>query len=240
MNKTSSIRKKEPGLFGVFVWFLFEFIFWCLVGWFVAFFISISLFFTRGNKIVLDNLNYLLQGQLAYLSNISHTFLVQTPLNLVIKVAYYVNEWTFFKANLFNVINTTQIKHLDGLSQINTLLNASYPIFSDMGHLFIATTELISIRLVIFILFLPMFIFMGILGFIDGLTQRELRRYRGGRESALIYHRAKNWIKPSLLTGCVLYLTIPLNLSPDIVLLPFVLSFAYMVAITTKMFKKYV
>ncbi|OBX34902.1 hypothetical protein A8U91_03965 [Halomonas elongata] len=52
-------------------------------------------------------------------------------------------------------------------------------------------------RCVILVLTAPLFVMAALVGFVDGLVRRDLRRFGAGRESAFIYHHAKRAVTPS-------------------------------------------
>lgn len=101
-------------------------------------------------------------------------------------------------------------------------------------------TQLILTRLAILVLAIPMFLLFGLVGMADGLMQRDLRKFGGGRESTFLFHRAKSWVVWLPTMGSFLYLTLPLAISPTFFLLPFAVIFGYMISVTMRTFKKYV
>ena len=74
---------------------------------------------------------------------------------------------------------------------------------------------------------------------VDGLVQRDLRRWGGGRESSFVYHYAKKAALPLVVTSWVVYLALPFSLHPGFIVLPFAVLFALSVAVTASTFKKY-
>ena len=78
-----------------------------------------------------------------------------------------------------------------------------------------------------------------VVGLVDGLVQRDLRRWGGGRESAYVYHYAKRSNLFFLGLGAVVYLAIPVSLHPAMVLVPFAAACATTVGVTASRFKKY-
>jgi hypothetical protein len=52
-------------------------------------------------------------------------------------------------------------------------------------------TQLLGVRAAILTRYLPMLALLYLVGAVDGLGQRAIRRACGGRESASVYHRAK-------------------------------------------------
>lgn len=73
----------------------------------------------------------------------------------------------------------------------------------------------------------------------DGLVQRDLRRWSGGRESSFVYHHAKKVISPAVILAWVVYLGMPTSMHPNYVILPFAALFALAMAIAAGSFKKY-
>lgn len=103
----------------------------------------------------------------------------------------------------------------------------------------ITIIQLFAVRLAILVLALPAFLLFGIVGFIDGLVRRDLRRWGAGRESAFLYHNAKRTILPLLSMPWIVYLAMPNTIHPNYVILPFAILFAVAVSITAGSFKKY-
>lgn len=95
------------------------------------------------------------------------------------------------------------------------------------------------IRLIILVLTIPLFVMAALVGFVDGLVQRDLRRFGAGRESAFLYHHAKRAIGPTFIIGWLIYLSLPIALHPNWFLLPNAFLFGVMIAIASRSFKKY-
>ncbi len=100
-------------------------------------------------------------------------------------------------------------------------------------------TQLFSVRLAILTLAMPVFLLFSLVALVDGLVQRDLRRWGGGRESSFIYHYAKKATLPLVVITWVVYLALPFSLHPTFVVLPFAMLFALSVAVTASTFKKY-
>ena len=100
-------------------------------------------------------------------------------------------------------------------------------------------TQVFSVRLAILTLAMPVFLLFSLVALVDGLVQRDLRRWGGGRESSFVYHYAKKAAFPLVVLSWVIYLALPFSLHPTFVVLPFATLFALTVAITASTFKKY-
>lgn len=100
-------------------------------------------------------------------------------------------------------------------------------------------TQLVGARLVVVVLTLPAYALIGVMSLVDGLVQRDLRRFGGGLESGLLYHHLKAMLRPMLSLPIFLYLISPWSLHPTTIFVPFVLGFGYFVQRTVARFKKY-
>lgn len=100
-------------------------------------------------------------------------------------------------------------------------------------------TQIFAIRLAVLTLAIPAFILLAMLGLIDGLVQRDIRRWSGGRESSFVYHWAKRVLYPSLILPWIIYLAMPVSVHPNLIVLPFAVLFAVSVTVMASTFKKY-
>lgn len=101
-------------------------------------------------------------------------------------------------------------------------------------------TQDAAVRLSVSFFALPAFVLACLLGFIDGLVQRDLRKWAGGRESSFIYHHAKHSARWFLTGGFALYLAWPMGgINPTYMVLLFTVLVAVTLSITVASFKKY-
>jgi len=100
-------------------------------------------------------------------------------------------------------------------------------------------TYTLVVRLAIVTLALPAFLIWGILGLVDGLVDRDIRKECGGIEHSYFFHRVKPWIVPSLAVSCGLYLTLPFTFNPGMYFLIPQALFFIAIYFTASTFKKY-
>lgn len=105
--------------------------------------------------------------------------------------------------------------------------------------LFKSSVNLIGIKCLVVIAFLPLLLLLSGVGFIDGLVQRHLRRLGGARESALKYHQFKYWYARCFFVGLFFYLTLPIDIAPVWLLLPMAIGMGLTLRQTLTYFKKY-
>jgi integrating conjugative element membrane protein (TIGR03747 family) len=87
----------------------------------------------------------------------------------------------------------------------------------------------------------PAFVLACLVGVVDGLVRRDLRRWGGGRESSFVYHHAKRYTAWALTGGFGLYLAWPFgNFNPSHMVIVFTVLVAFSMSTTVATFKKYV
>ncbi len=135
-------------------------------------------------------------------------------------------------------------------SQINRALNSNLPgdfgygigqtLKAHIGYLqrFDDTLKIIAVRLGNAALFALFALFLTLLGLIDGLVQRRIRQENAGRESAGLYHRAKYWRSGIAWSSLLVYLCLPVAVSPLWLTLPAIAA-AVMTFLQAKYLKKY-
>jgi integrating conjugative element membrane protein (TIGR03747 family) len=95
------------------------------------------------------------------------------------------------------------------------------------------------VRVVILILTTPLFVMAAVVGLLDGLVRRDVRKFGSGRESGFIYHRARAALIPIVVLPWVIYLALPFSFNPLLILLPAAVALFVVVNITSSKFKKY-
>lgn len=105
--------------------------------------------------------------------------------------------------------------------------------------MFVAQDVLLRMSVALFAL--PAFALACLLGLVDGLARRDLRRWSGGRESSFVYHHAKRYTAWALTGGFGLYLAWPFGgFNPAYMVLVFTVLVAASLSTTVAAFKKYV
>lgn len=97
-----------------------------------------------------------------------------------------------------------------------------------------------AVRLAVAFFALPAFAMACLLGMVDGLVKRDLRKWAGGRESSFVYHHSKHYTAWFLTAGFALYLSWPVGgFNPAWMVLIFAALVAISLSITVASFKKY-
>ena len=148
---------------------------------------------------------------------------------------YYLIEWTGF----IKVINWLSAKPTANSNDIHIYLHHFFMGIWEYVLAMLGVIQVFFVRLAVLLLATPVFFLAVIAGFGDGLVQRDLRRWGGGRESSFMYHYAKKFIMPSIIGAWVIYLAIPITVHPSFIIVPFVIMTASSAAIAASTFKKY-
>ncbi|EBQ8937210.1 integrating conjugative element membrane protein [Salmonella enterica subsp. enterica serovar Rideau] len=95
------------------------------------------------------------------------------------------------------------------------------------------------LRLAILLQALPLFVLIIVIGLIDGLVRRDLRKFGAGHESGFVYHHARRMIGSSLAATVLVWLALPVFLEPRVVLLLGALLIGLTESIMIGAFKKH-
>ncbi|EFT6738913.1 DUF4400 domain-containing protein [Salmonella enterica] len=102
------------------------------------------------------------------------------------------------------------------------------------------TTLTFLLRLAILLQALRLFALITVVGLIDGLVRRDLRRFGAGHESGFVYHYARRMIVSSLVATGLVWLAMPIFLVPEYMFIPAAAGIGLAVSMTGGSFKKYV
>lgn len=183
----------------------------------------------------------MLAEQSYFASGFTQSLLLSAPVTTVQDGIAEVCRWLFTESGFISWMNSTQaVKSgngvTDGLDAWRMrATEAGYPYLMATVHV----TQIFLMRVTILILSAPLFIMAAVVGFTDGMVRRDLRRYGAASESSFLYHHAKRAVKPALYIPCVLYLSAPFTVWPNLFLLPAALLTGLAISVTAGSFKKY-
>jgi len=161
------------------------------------------------------------------------------------KVGWLLNkahEWIFIRSGLLHetraIVTPTDTDSIRKL-RFREYIALAYSHIQDYALAAAFTTLTFTLRVLVLFFSLPLMILAIIVGLIDGLVKRDIRRMTAGHESGFIYHRARTLLVPLLVLPWMLYLASPFSISPLLVLLPGAMLLGTAVAITAASFKRY-
>lgn len=100
-------------------------------------------------------------------------------------------------------------------------------------------TLIFLLRLSILLQALSLLALTIIIGLIDGLVRRDLRRFGAGHESGFVYHHARRMISSSLIATGLAWLAVPVFFEPEFVLAPGAVVIGLISSLAFSAFKKY-
>ncbi len=188
------------------------------------------------------------QGMVGYeLDQLSTYFtrsvVVQEPGRTAHRVVEWAYEWVFLKTGLLEWVQNAAAQASAGSREqardFRYYLSQVY-VYTE-GYLIAAayTVLVFVVRLLVLCLMLPLFFMAAFVGLVDGLVRRDIRRFGAGRESGFVYHRAKAALMPLLVLPWVIYLAMPVSVSPVLILLPSAVLLGVVADIAAASFKKY-
>ncbi|VTP17347.1 hypothetical protein PUATCC27989T_05348 [Phytobacter ursingii] len=152
-------------------------------------------------------------------------------------------EWLFVNSGFMGWLQSIQTPTVGSGNGVTDGLNAWIAWTVQTGYEYLVATMYVSLvflmRITILVLSVPLFVLVTIVGIADGMVRRDLRRYGAAYESSFLYHHAKRVVKPAAYIPCVLYLSAPFAVYPNLLLLPAALLMGLAISVTMGSFKKY-
>lgn len=211
---------------------------------FVALFFSLVLewtgmtFFWPDEKIV--HAKKLYEKEITFISTDFQTSLISDDsLKFAVGLSQQAYELLFEKTGILNSVEKAVLRkggRADGADGVTQEL------FRKMADYVVAAVYVVKtfmLRVAILTMAIPLFVMFAFVGLTDGLVQRDIRRWSGGRESSLVYSYSKNSIGPIFYLTWVVYLAMPVSVHPSFILFPFACIFGFAIAMTASAFKKY-
>ena len=128
---------------------------------------------------------------------------------------------------------------LDAIEKGSGFLNSAYVFVLKAGFLLVLTLKIFVIKAFLLIAALPLFALLGVVGLVDGLSLREIRRAELGRESSYLFHMLNLWIARLIGFGLCLWVCMPAAINPQWFFVPLGLLFSVMLSLSASKFKKY-
>lgn len=236
---------REPGLLAKVLWHWP----WMITGlllasWFFSLVIEwtgIALFWPQegaehSRLVMLTESGYLSEG-------FTRSLLISGPAQMLSQGTEAAYRWVFVDSGLGAMLENAYRTQAESHNAIARELNAwSVWLLGELREYLLAAvyvTMTFFIRITILVLSVPLFVLVLLVAMTEGLGRRDLRRFGAGYESSFVYHHAKRFVKPAFIVPCVLYLSWPSAIYPNVVLLPAAILLGVAVTVTMASFKKY-
>ncbi len=248
------IRPHTRGPLELVVEIVLGLMFVALFAWFIGLAIEIGGSFTIWKHKGVAHAQTLVQQDLRYIAAAPRSLLIEDTVGF----SQQLLDWVEAPYRRLGVINW-YLRHHDhngaatppvanagaGIEQLSRGLGRATTAVSGtlsrwlVLSMFVAQDVLLRLSVALFAL--PAFVLACLVGTVDGLVRRDLRRWGGGRESSFVYHHAKRYTVWSLTGGFALYLSWPFGgFNPAYMVLVFTVLVAATLSTTVAAFKKYV
>ena len=221
---------------------LFNVLMVVLLGWFVLFLWSMTLWLSLGFASAWQRLSQLSNQQRAAIVQFSDASLAER-LNTV--WAKLPNKPLMNKVSALNRVIHKKLhlvlpsNALSNHTDIQYIIDETLKI-TQITWVFIGiTSQIMLIKLTILMAAIPLFLLTMTAGLVDGLNQRAIRTASLGRESSYVFHQLNRWFKRGLIALLALWLAIPVSITPALMLVPVSILLSVMVSVTASRFKKY-
>ncbi|OLU25503.1 integrating conjugative element membrane protein [Pseudomonas sp. PA15(2017)] len=182
----------------------------------------------------------MLQVELGWIAkDFTQSLLMSDPIQTAQQLTHTVYEWLFVKSGFLEWIVQARQPLPKGASALQVYSNNLVTALEDYLLATLYVTLTFMVRLVILVLTSPLFAMATLVGLVDGLVRRDIRRFGAGRESSFLYHHSKRLIAPLFFSSWLIYLSLPFSLHPNWILLPCAALLGLAVSITAGSFKKY-
>ncbi|AYA08451.1 TIGR03747 family integrating conjugative element membrane protein [Dickeya dianthicola] len=242
-QRQQTVPPKQPGLFITLFWLMP----WKVVGILLASLLVSLLIEYAGMTFIwagegAEHSRQVMLTESGYLSEgFTRSLMLSQPVNVISAWIQRAYQWFFLDSGFINWVNTARSAHIQG-GTVETISRAGSWLARALWEYLQATvyvTVIFAIRVAILVLSVPLFIMVSVIGVVDGLVRRDLRRYGAGYESSFVYHHAKRYVKPAMYGPCMLYLAWPTAVWPNLLLLPSAMMLGFVLTVVTGAFKKY-
>lgn len=232
-------RRKEPGLVGQLFSALVQLVVWLVISLMLSIIIEWLGMIWFWPEQGADHAKAVLAADQAYLNQQLYNESLVIRNDVIVftgEAVGWVSRQAWLEALLNNVPDISEGNFFSSLQRWGY---EPYQRFEDYLQASTYVTQTFVIRLVLILFSLPIFLVAALVGGVDGLVERDLRRWGGGRESSNVFNLARRSVVPSFVAACVVYISLPFSINPVIVILPFAFLLGLAVRIGFERLKKY-
>jgi len=237
-SQNQAPKRKEPGLVGQLFSALVQLLVWLFISLVVSIFIEwvgmVWVWPEQGS----EHAKRVLATDQAYLNRQAYDQSLVFK-NDAIELSRQAVDWVAKQSCLRKILATVPAAPDGTFANIQNWANDLYLRYNDYLQASVFATQTFVVRLTLIFFSLPIFAIAALVGGVDGLVERDLRRWGGGRESSNVFNLARRSVVPSFVAACVVYISLPFSTNPVIVMLPFAFSLGLAVRIAFERLKKY-
>ncbi|MDF1645081.1 MAG: TIGR03747 family integrating conjugative element membrane protein [Pseudomonadales bacterium] len=231
-------RRKEPGLLGNLISALVQLVVWLIISLMLSIIIEWVGMIWFWPELGSDHAKTVLATDQAYLNQQLYYQSITIKNNVVATTDQAV-RWIAQQSWFETIIQSVSTASAGSFEVFQEWAHDLYLQYRDYLQASTYITQIFVIRLALILFSLPIFVIAALVGGVDGLVERDLRRWGGGRESSNVFNLARRSIVPAFVVACVVYISLPFSINPLIVMLPFACLLGMAVRIAFERLKKY-
>jgi integrating conjugative element membrane protein (TIGR03747 family) len=240
-NDSRGLREKPKNLAGKLIYGVFLIIGLLLLSLLVSILLEwAGIAFSFWDKPGTDHSREMLLTEVSYLeTDFKRRLFNSSPAEMSVRVVEWTYAWLVVRSGFISLRAWLTQPVLETESSLVSFLKKFYTSVETYLLAAINIIQLFAVRLLVVTFSLLTYMVFGWAALVDGLVQRDLRRFGGGREYGLVYHRFKGWMKQLIFLPPLLYLALPIPIHPNSVFVPAAVLFGLTIFITASTFKKY-
>lgn len=231
-------KRREPGLIGKSFSALFQSISWLIISLILSIiieWIGMAWFWSEQGA---EHAKNVLEGDLVYLNQEFYDQSLTTK-KRVIDLTQEAIDWLVRQSWPQSLVHGVNSESNSLVSSLQGWLGSLYRQYREYIQASGYVVQTFVVRLALVFFSLPTFIIAAFAGAADGLVERDLRRWGGGRESSNMFSIARRSVVPAFISACVIYVSLPFSLNPALVMVPFALLLGIVVRVSFERLKKY-
>ncbi|HAU9488972.1 TPA: TIGR03747 family integrating conjugative element membrane protein [Escherichia coli] len=172
-------------------------------------------------------------------SEFTRSLLLSTPSVTVMKWVSTAYQWLFVDSGFMAWMKQGASADNSVIQEVDTLGRWLAHNLHDYLMATVYVTVVTLVRVTILVLSVPLFVMVSLVAVVEGLGRRDLRRYGAAYESSFVYHHARKSIKPAIYIPCILYMSWPTAVYPNLLIWPAAMLLGGAITVTMASFKKY-
>lgn len=228
----SAVTKKKRGLTS-FIWAVLRAVFWGLL---IGLIINCFMWHEEGYKKLMLDMNNTYKQQINGIAVRN----IDAASEYAAGIGVVGDTVSFGEKRTENLLD--KVPYIHSVKTSDSFNKSASSIGNAINHFFevlVNTFKVLAAKFLSVFASFWVFIFAAILGATDGLLARYVRTNEGGRESTFIFHRVSDTVIKIPVAIVFLYLTIPLFLNPELVVLVMSILFFMFFYIATANLKKF-
>lgn len=208
-------KPKSSGFLSYLIFLVFKIALLSLLAWVMLIIWFGVQWFLRGDNSALTQANSILQLNMNFIED-SHTWLSSL------------------------VIHWVEVVHRVLMNIAQAIDHVNFQPLQTSVKLGLIISEIVTARLFIYILTMPLFGLIFMVFMTDGLVKRDIRKFQGARESTFTFHRLKLVMGFLFFIPMVIYLSFPFAINPILFLIIQGVFLGVVAQLSITYFKKYV